>query len=528
MISTRMRVLVLAGLGPYFKNSEYLKGSLFDQEASFDLQPRYTEIAGREISLDRIKFAREGREHSLFRAPRTAMTNLTAATLRSILEHAGVDHEIVALDKWFDGNDSPSNDHFDVVALSTTFLCDFRTLRRAVKKIHEEHPSATIVLGGQFSNLKYEPIMKTMPEVSFVVRGDAEIALPKLLQAIAGKARLEDVPNLVSRARFGDDVVTTPIAYIDLDDHPSPSFFGQHEAVPYESMRGCPFSCKFCSYPAASPKWRHKSAEKIRRDWERYAELNGAKLIRAMDSTFTVPVKRFSALLEMLADTDLSWEAYARSDHIDGPELVKMIEAANCRALSFGFESMSDATLQKMNKKASAEDNLRAAMLLADSKVDYRAAFMVGYPGESPEDYEETHRFLIDRFVGRFFLSVFSLMDETMPVWDDAERFRLKVLDRDEPALAWAHAGMDVSTARKLQRRTFEEARWQSEESVLLLWQMAYDAPLIPELPARANRRIEKLLERLAFLPNEITDPEKAKTTFASIDTELTQLGVRL
>jgi anaerobic magnesium-protoporphyrin IX monomethyl ester cyclase len=516
-----MRVLLVAGLGPYFKNSEYLEGTLFDSQA--DLHRRYLELGGRDVSLASMTFHRDGVSHPIFRAPKSAMTNLTAATLRSIVSGAGIEHEVLSLEDWWDGKSAPSNDRFDVVGLSTTFICDFRTLRIAVDRLAAQFPNAKLVLGGQFSNLKYQTILATMPKVELVVRGDAEIAFPKLLKAWS-QGSLEDVPNLALRR--GREVITTPLHDIDLDENPSPTFSGRHDAVPYESMRGCPYTCKFCSYPAASPKWRYKSADKIYRDWLGYAERNGAKLIRSMDSTFTVPVKRFRALLEKLSGVDLSWEAYARSDHIDGPELVEMIESANCRALSFGFESMSDATLDKMDKKASAEDNLRAASLLADSKVDWRAAFIVGYPGETPDDYEATHRFLIGDYVGRFFLSLFSMMDETMPVWEDAERFRLKILDQDEPALAWTHQGMDVATARRLQQRTIAEARWRSEESVLLLWQMAFDAPLVPELPARANRRIEKLIERLAFLPKDGRDD--ARETFDGIVRELDRFGVRL
>jgi len=53
-----------------------------------------------------------------------------------------------------------------------------------------------------------------------------------------------------------------------------------------------------------------------------------------------------------------------------------------------GFESMSEKTLGYMNKRVSVTQNERAIELLAGSKVDLRASFIVGYPGETPEEWE--------------------------------------------------------------------------------------------------------------------------------------------
>ena len=55
-----------------------------------------------------------------------------------------------------------------------------------------------------------------------------------------------------------------------------------------------------------------------------------------------------------------------------------------------------------MNKRVSSAQNERAHTLLEGSGVDLRTSFMVGYPGETPEDYELTHRFIVDRVRGRF------------------------------------------------------------------------------------------------------------------------------
>jgi hypothetical protein len=147
---------------------------------------------------------------------------------------------------------------------------------------------------------------------------------------------------------------------------------------------------------------------------------------------------------------------------------------------------------------------------------------MVGYPGETPEDYELTHRFIVDRVRGRFGVHVFMLADETMPVWEDAETHQIDVTNSG----TWSHIGMDSVTAHKLRERTLFEARWKNEEGVLSLWQLSYERPLVPDLNLQKNYRIEKLLERLAFLRKDWGFGEASTHRFRSIFDELRLMGI--
>jgi radical SAM superfamily enzyme YgiQ (UPF0313 family) len=289
-----------------------------------------------------------------------------------------------------------------------------------------------------------------------------------------------------------------------LEAYPSPSLAGDFPIVPYESMRGCPFSCKFCSFPHASPKWRYKSAQKIRNDWAAYAEQNSTQHIRASDSTFTTPPTRLRELLRLLPEVGVGWEAFARANALKDEETVGSLVEAHCKTLSIGFESMSDNTLKYMDKRVTATANRRAFELLRNSDLGYRISFMVGFPGESAEDYARTQDFLVNDYSGYFMLNVFSLQDETMPVWADAEYYDLQVEDPENPDYSWSHRGMDVSAARELMLNTFEQVRWRNDSAVHLLWQKDYETPLMPHLSTQTNLRLEKLVERVAMLPTHV------------------------
>ena len=525
-------MLLLAGLGPYEMGGQSLDGTLFARGANGGLQESYRRLLGHPLDLGRLWYGGPPRNvgdeppgqdttgRPLLRPYRGSVPHLSLQTVRAIVETTDVELEVFDLqDLWLDSE--PRGTDFDVVGLSTTFICDAYTLQRTVQWIAKRFPAATVVLGGQYSNLKYAQILSAYPAVDYVVRGDGELAFPKLLRALADGREIDGIPNLAARNGRGLPVAT-PIEYVDFDALPSPVFQGAHDVVPYESMRGCPFSCKFCSFPAASPVWRHKSAERICRDWRAYAETNGATLISAMDSTFTVPRTRFRDLLAVLPDIGIPWEAYSRANCIDTPALVEGLEAAHCRGLRIGFESMNDFVLKAMDKKVTAAENERALELLADSQVDLKASFMVGYPGETPLAYEDTHRFLVDRFRGKFIMSVFTLTDETMPVLEDLPRFQLEY----SHPLAWKHVGMDSQTAGALREKTMVDVRWNNDDAVLNLWQMAYSRPLVPEFDVQQNQRVEKLVERLAFVPKDLGDGVAAGERCRQALTELRALGI--
>lgn len=519
------RVVLVSGFGPTHKNDRYVRGTLFDPKAASAVERGY--FAGRgNFSLRELGFEYRGVRYPLMRPRRWTVPHLTTFTLESILERSGTDYAVIDTAEVWNGTAVAPAGKVDVVLLSTTFIWDRATLGKALAWIGEHLPRVPVILGGQYSNLKWPWIMRQHPEVTAVVRGDAELALPALLAALNRGGRVTDIPNLVYR-NADDAVRANPVEYIDLDAEPAPSFPGRFPSVPYESMRGCPFTCKFCSFPAASPKWRYRSAGKVRDDWVGYAERNGATFVKAMDSTFTVPPARLRQLLGILPEVGLAWEAYSRANSIRDEAIVAALAQAHCRTLSIGFESMSEDSLRHMNKKVTAVANRRAFELLRGSPVGYRCSFMVGYPGERPEDYLLTHEFLTNEFAGHFTLSVFGVSDETMPLWEDRERFEIEVLDPDNPDFSWRHVGMDVETAYALNHRTLDEVRRRNDAAVLIIWQDAYQRWLMPQLSRDGNFAVEKTVERIAMLPRDHPDPRDGLPVLDTLLDKLAAVGCR-
>ncbi|MEV0675061.1 radical SAM protein [Actinosynnema sp. NPDC050436] len=521
-----MRVLLMSGLGPAELHETYLEGSLF--QPSFDERAR--EMLRRaglpELSLDQFAFEHAGTRYGLLRpASNTMPPHLTTVTLQSILESSGHSYDMLGLDGVWTGTAVPPAGDFDLVLLSTTFIWNPQILDQAIRWITDNLPGTRIIAGGQYTNLKYMPAMNHHPEIVAVIRGDSEQSLPMTLDAMEKGAFLGDIPNLVWRE--DRRIRINPIEYIDIDGFPSPSVLGNAAIVPYESMRGCPFDCKFCSFPAASPKWRYKSAEKIRDDWQSYAKLNGASLMYAMDSTFTIPPTRLRKLLEILPQSDTPpWDGFSRANTIDSEAVVEKLAAARCRRLYIGFESMNDATLKRMSKRVSAKQNRKAAELLSDSDVTYSIFFIAGYPGETPEMYQDTLDYLVEEFVGHYYVNKFSISDENMPLWEDREELKIVATDPTDTLAPWSHIGMDSVEAARLQTETLDKVRARSETAVMHAWQDDYQHWLMPQNDRRANIAVEKCVERLGMAPVDYPDLDEGAHAMRTQVDRLRDLGV--
>ena len=136
---------------------------------------------------------------------------------------------------------------------------------------------------------------------------------------------------------------------------------------------------------------------------------------------------------------------------------------------------------------------------------------MVGYPGETPEDFAETSDFLATEFEGRFNLQTFSIKDETMPVWEDREELGIVADDPTDADASWSHVGMTSEEAGALQWATLDRVRRTNDRAVCSQWRRRYQYwPLMPHLHRTTNLAVEKCLERLAMAPRDYPDIERA------------------
>jgi len=165
--------------------------------------------------------------------------------------------------------------------------------------------------------------------------------------------------------------------------------------------RGCPYSCSFCGVGIVFKKVRQFSNEYRIAEISELASRYRARALYFADDTFITNKKNVHAFCESMISAGLNkkvkWTAQARANLIDWEdvELLKLMKAAGCIQIEYGFESGSDYVLSLLKQnKVTVEDNQRAIDVTHRSGLRVLGTFIVGTPGERVEDLDMTRAFI--------------------------------------------------------------------------------------------------------------------------------------
>lgn len=328
---------------------------------------------------------------------------LGLAMLASLLEQAGFRAEIVdanalGLDVSNILTRIPRGVRYVGLTATTPEIDTAVAVARAVRR---EHPETVVVLGGVHATVFHERLVAA-GKVDMVVRGEGEEAAVALAKGLP----LSSVPNLTWRSPAGD-IVVNPKAerYADLNALPFPAYrklpmpryrsaLGASKRSPSIGMitsRGCPGKCTFCNSSHLGHKTRMMSAERILEHILYLKRDFGIEEISFYDDTFTTNRRRVEEFCRLLIsrDVDVAWSCFARVDTVR-PDLLKLMRAAGCHQVGYGFESFDQDILCNINKRVTTTEIDTAVAWTRGAGIDVRGAFMLGSPGETRASMERT------------------------------------------------------------------------------------------------------------------------------------------
>lgn len=278
-----------------------------------------------------------------------------------------------------------------------------RFLLEAVKNVVASCRSLTpvpIVLGGAGYSI-YPRSALAYLGADMGIKGEGEAAFVKLLDALSRKQDLSAVPNLVladPARENGTEVIKS------LDDSPLPvpnglfpfptEFGDQKIWLPFQTRRGCPMKCSYCSTAAIEGLvLRKRSPEIVVDSISRFVEA-GFKNFFFVDNTFNFPPSYARELCGLLADRklEIQWRCILYPWKVD-EGLVELMAAAGCVEVSLGFESGSKKILRSLNKRFQPEDVRGISKMLGRHGIGRMGFLLLGGPDETRETVEESFEF---------------------------------------------------------------------------------------------------------------------------------------
>ena len=257
-----------------------------------------------------------------------------------------------------------------------------------------------VVLGG--------PGYSMYPESALVylgadmgIQGEGELAFPILLDKLQKGGELSDVPGLYlpgrglqAERRISKNLDELPFP----EDHLwSPSTVAQDEEfwLPFQTRRGCPMNCSYCSTATIEGKTlRKRSPSLVVREVSRQVA-KGFHHFYFVDNTFNLPPSYALEICRQLAaaDLDTAWRCILYPWKVD-EELVKWMARAGCQLVALGFESGCKEILKAMNKRFNPGEVRRISEMLKGYGIHRMGFLLLGGPGETKESVVESFNFV--------------------------------------------------------------------------------------------------------------------------------------
>jgi ribosomal peptide maturation radical SAM protein 1 len=282
-----------------------------------------------------------------------------------------------------------------------------------IRRIKKVSPHSRIVVGGSScAGRMGESLLRAFPEIDFVVNGEGEIPLLRLVKSLSMSRRKQtepSVPGLLSRSAdsaegFGQ--------VVRLDDLPTPDYTEYFESLksfseakrflpklPIEMSRGCWWGqkkihrqakgCAFCNLNLQWKGYRSKSPLKVVREIDSLTDRFELLSVSFVDNL--LPPKNLQSLFETLATLGKDFRIFAEIRATTSLDELLAMGAAGVAEVQVGVEALSTRLLRKLNKGTTAIQNLEIMKYCEGRNTpNLTSNLITHFPGSDEKDVEET------------------------------------------------------------------------------------------------------------------------------------------
>ena len=250
----------------------------------------------------------------------------------------------------------------------------------------------TVVMGGYMASLMPDEAKKYCDSV---IIGDGELAFPQMIKDYKA-GELKQFYNMPIQA------LTYPLPRYELLANKKIGDF-----LPVQAGRGCPNTCSFCSvYCLYKQKYLKRDIDEVIRDIKRIKELGYKKFLLLDDNIFS-DIPYLIKLCNEIKKLKLSWLSQCSITIADNDMVLKAVADSGCIALSFGIESISQESLNGMNKSwAKVSEYSRQIKKITQAGIDVSTEMVIGADGDTLESIKKTADFIVENkiVVPRFYI----------------------------------------------------------------------------------------------------------------------------
>ena len=320
---------------------------------------------------------------------------------------------------------------YKIVGFTSTFDQNVASLSMA-KMIKDLYPNIKIVFGGaNFDGEMGLEHFRAFPWIDFVVVGEGEQVFPPLVREILAGKEDSYPPGVAYRRGSQICFQPNPHLFADFQQTGPPDyddFFEQSKEVGveskgldrillYEGSRGCWWGekhhCTFCGLNAQSMKFRAKSAEQVAKELDMLSYRYDTTRLRLVDNI--IDMKYIDNLFGACAAERLDLDIFIETKSNLSKRQIQTLAQGGVKCMQPGLESLSQGQLHQMDKGVSPMQNIQCLKWALYYHIEVSWNILLGFPGETDEDYLEQIRLIPSLFhlqppesVGKIWLERFS------------------------------------------------------------------------------------------------------------------------
>lgn len=292
---------------------------------------------------------------------------------------------------------------YDLVGFTTTCV-ELNACLALARRLKELDPRLRIAMGGaKCEDEMGAELFRSVEWLDYVFCGEADSSFPGLLEDLAAGA-LNPIPGLLRRDGAPDAGDGRPLP-VPLDDLPPPDFqdyftwferlgagTAYEPSLKLEGSRGCWWGerslCTFCGLNGAMVAFRGKNPDKLFDELMTLIARHRVFRVNFTDNIVDHDYLRtfFPRLIEAGLSLDMFMEVKSNLRRSQ----LELLRDAGVRSLQAGIEAVNTHILQLMRKGVTGIRNVQLLKHAAELGLDVAWNLLFNFPGETPQDYDDT------------------------------------------------------------------------------------------------------------------------------------------
>lgn len=265
-------------------------------------------------------------------------------------------------------------------------------------------PETKVLIGGPEVTLDNRWVLEH-PAVDGGVVGEGESRVAAMVRAFLGDGEAGALPGTFFKEGSGLRINSDPPPPWDLGACPYPYLTGRtgpsiDGTIFLETVRGCPFKCRYCYYHKAFKGLRLHPTDTVQQVLDfAYGPGSAVRAIYLMDPTFNAR-KGFRDLLRSICARRSgpfpTLHTELRADLLSSDD-VDLLKRAGLVSAEVGLQTLNPEALANAGRKGDPEKTAQGVALLKADEMEVTTGIILGLPGDTPEWFSRTLGWLKER-----------------------------------------------------------------------------------------------------------------------------------